>query len=93
MDEIAIVCIAFYAFLGGLTTAALGFLKSNEPFDWRKLSASLLRSLIAAVMLALTYSQKTDFSILDMFTAFLGGAGIDGIGNRLVGAIKAKVKK
>ena len=87
-----IIYIAAAAFAGGMAASALGWLDSGEPFQVRKFSASLVRSLVAAVVFAVGYSYTNGLSPIDIGIAFVGGAGVDAIGNRISGAIKAGIK-
>ena len=75
--------VAIAALIGGLVAAGLGWLESKEPFDPRKFGGSAIRSLIAAFIFAVGYSFSGSIGILDLFYAFLGGAGVDVIGNRI----------
>ena len=80
------VYVALAALAGGLFSALMGWLESNEPFDARKYGGSAIRSLIAAVIFAAGYQlSHTTVTVLDLFYAFLGGAGVDAIGNRIAG--------
>jgi hypothetical protein len=77
--------VAIAALLGGLVSAGLGWLESKEPFDPRKFGGSAIRSLIAALIFVAGYSFSDSIGILDLFYAFLGGAGMDVIANRIAG--------
>ncbi len=80
--------VALAALGGGLVAALLGWMESNEPFDWRKYGGSAIRALIAAVIFAAGYElTHTTVTILDLFYAFLGGAGVDVLGNRIAGKL------
>jgi len=79
------LCIALAALLGGLAAALLGWLECGEPFDLRKFGGSIIRALIAGVVFAAGYHLSGPAGILDLFYAFLGGAGVDVIGNRIAG--------
>jgi len=74
--------VALAALLGGLAAALLGWLESNEPFHPRKFGGSAIRALIAAVVFAVGYHLQGPVNTLDLFYAFLGGAGVDVLGNR-----------
>lgn len=75
--------IALVALLGGMVAALVGWLDSKEPFDVRKFGGSSVRSLIAGIVFAVGYHLSGAVSILDLFYAFLGGAGVDVLGNRI----------
>jgi hypothetical protein len=77
--------VAIAALIGGLASAGLGWLESKEPFDPRKFGGSAIRSLVAALIFVAGYSFSNSIGILDLFYAFLGGAGVDVIGNRIAG--------
>jgi len=77
--------IALAALVGGLVAALLGWLESNEPFNPRKFGGSAIRALFAAVIFAIGYHLSDAVGILDLFYAFLGGAGVDVLGNRIAG--------
>ena len=77
--------VAIAALIGGLASAALGWMESKEPFDPRKFGGSAIRSLVAALIFVAGYSFSNSIGILDLFYAFLGGAGVDVIGNRIAG--------
>jgi len=77
--------VALAALLGGLAAALAGWLDSNEPFNPRKFGGSAIRALIAAIIFAVGYHLQGSVNILDAFYAFLGGAGVDVLGNRAAG--------
>ena len=77
--------IALASLSGGLVAALLGWLESGEPFNSRKFGGSIIRALIAGVIFAVGYELSETLGILDLFYAFLGGAGVDVLGNRLAG--------
>ena len=84
--------IALSAFLGGIVAAVLGWLDSGETFDPKKFASSVLRALLAAVVFAIAYNYADNISGADIGIAFLGGAGVDSLGNRISGSIKSGVK-
>ena len=77
--------VALAALLGGLAAALTGWLDSNEAFNPRKFGGSAIRALIASVIFAVGYHLSGPAGILDLFYAFLGGAGVDVLGNRISG--------
>ena len=79
--------IALAALLGGLVAALLGWLEGGEPFSPRKFGGSVIRALIAGIIFAGGYQLSGSVRILDLFYAFLGGAGVDVIGNRISGKL------
>ena len=84
-----IVWVSLLAFVGALVSATLGWFDSGEVFEPRKFGASLIRALIAAIAFAVGYTYANGVTPLDLAIAFLGGAGVDVLGNRISGAIKA----
>ncbi len=79
--------IALVTLLGGLVAALLGWLDSKESFDVRKFGGSAVRSLIAGIIFAVGYQISDGVNTLDLFYAFLGGAGVDVLGNRIAGSL------
>jgi hypothetical protein len=79
--------IALVALLGGLVAALIGWLDSKEPFDGRKFGGSVVRSLIAAAVFTVGYQLSDGVNTLDLFYAFLGGAGVDVLGSRIAGSL------
>jgi hypothetical protein len=77
--------IALAGLSGGLAAALLGWLESGEPFNPRKFGGSVIRALVAGVVFAVGYQLANGTSILDLLYAFLGGAGVDVLGNRIAG--------
>ena len=75
--------VAMAALLGGLGSALLGWLESSEPFNPRKFGGSAVRSLIAGAVFAAGYELSNSIGVVDLLFAFLGGAGVDVIGNRI----------
>ncbi len=81
------IYIALAALLGSLVTAVLGWLESGETFNGRKFGGSAIRGLIAGVIFTVGYEISNGFSVLDLLYAFLGGAGVDVLGNRIAGKL------
>ena len=81
------IYIALAALLGGLISALLGWLESEEAFDTRKFGGSVIRALLAAAVFAVGYELTNSAKILDLLYAFLGGAGVDVLGNRIAGKL------
>ncbi len=79
--------IALATLLGGLVAALLGWLESSEPFKPRKFGGSAIRAVIAGVIFAVGYHLSGAVGTLDLFYAFLGGAGVDVLGNRIAGKL------
>lgn len=87
-----VIWVAVSALLGGLTAALLGWMDSAEPFAVRKFAASAVRALVAGIVFAVGYSYTNSLTPIDVGLGFLGGAGVDVLGNRISGAIKAGLK-
>ena len=87
-----ILLIGASALVGGMVAAVLGWLDSGEVFKARKFSASIVRALMAGVVFAVGYTYTNSLSPLDISIAFVGGAGVDVLGNRISGAIKVGLK-
>jgi len=82
--------LALSALAGGLVAALLGWRKSGEVWEPLKFLGSVLRSLGAAVTVAIGYTVSPDIAgSLGIMAAFLAGAGVDVLGNRLAGSIVA----
>ena len=77
--------ISIAAVMGGVVVALLGWLESSEPFNIRKFGGSVIRALIAGAIFAAGYEMSDSAGWLDLFYAFLAGAGVDVIGNRIAG--------
>lgn len=84
-----IIIIFAAAFVGGVANALLGWIDSKLPFVPRKFVASVIRALVAGVVFAIGYSYGDGIGIMDIGVAFLGGAGVDVIGNRIAGVVKS----
>ena len=84
-----ILSVSLAALVGGIVASLLGWLDSGTPFVGRKFASSVLRALVAAVAFAAGYTLLGPYvTALDIAAAFLAGAGVDVLGNRLAGAIK-----
>ena len=79
--------IGLLALAGGLVSALSGWFESKETFDWRKFGGSVIRALVAAAVFAAGYELAGSIGILDLFYSFLGGAGVDVLGNRIAGKL------
>lgn len=88
--NLVIILIALAAFCGGILSALLGWLDSAEPFNGRKFSKSVLFALFAGFFFAVGYSFTDSIGVKDILLAVLAGAGVDGLSNRIIGAISEK---
>ncbi|MCL0076496.1 hypothetical protein M1O12_00430 [Dehalococcoidia bacterium] len=82
------IWIALAAFLGGMATATLGWLGSNESFNTRKFSSSAIRAFTAALVFAIGHEALYGIGVIGVAIAFLAGAGVEVGGHRLAGALK-----
>lgn len=89
------IIIALAALAGGVLAALLGYFGSAPvPFDPRKFGASFIRAVLAAMAYAISYQYlPTGITIISIFGAILGGAGVDVLGNRISAAIQARLPK
>jgi len=94
LTDLQTVLLTISALAGALFSAGAGWLDSGEPFVARKFTSSILRAFLSgALFAASTYAGlDTIASGWVYIFAFLGGAGIDVLGNRASGAIVAAVK-
>ena len=75
------------AFGGGLASGLLGFIESGEPFSGRKFLPTVLRSALAAGIVAFSYPFIELGFWPGIVAAGLAGAGVDVIGHRMAGSI------
>lgn len=88
MTDLEMLLVAILAMLGALVAAYLGWANSGEPFNARKFSSSVIRAIVAALLfVAGSYTTQAPANFLVYLGAFLGGAGVDVLGNRLAGAV------
>ena len=84
------IYISLAAAGGALGSSFLGWLTSKEDFIPRKFMASFMRAVLAGGAFAVTYSTVMGApTIGDMVVAFGAGAGIDVLGHRVAGSVKA----
>lgn len=88
--ESNLVGIAIAAFLGGIATALLGWTETSTPWNWKKFSRSVIRSLCGAVAIAAAMDYSGATAPIIYLLAFLSGAGVEVGGNRIAGAISKK---
>ena len=79
--------IAIAAFAGAIIAGLLGYFSSGTKFSARKYLPTVLRALLAAGALALTYELVGDVaSGADIVAAFMAGAGVDVGLHRIAGS-------
>lgn len=83
-----ILYVAGSAFLGGIASAVMGWMDSGEAFVARKFVSSVVRALVAGVVFAVGYTLSGTVGVLDILVAFVAGAGVDVLGNRIAGSIR-----
>jgi len=82
--------VALASFLGGITVALLGWLEASSPWNWKKFSSSVVRSLVGAVVITVATDYSGAATPIIYLIAFLSGAGVEVGGNRIAGAISKK---
>jgi hypothetical protein len=87
MNEAEIIVLA--AFGGALASGLMGWAEAHERFDIHKFMGTIFRAAFAAISFGYT-TQYVKVEGLVWVYAFLGGAGVDVLGNRLQGAAKGK---
>jgi len=87
--NLELLWLTLAAFGGGIIAALLGWAGSGEDFKPRKFLSSILRAFVAALAAALSYPLIGPVTVPILIGAVLAGAGVDVIGNRLAGSIKA----
>jgi len=85
-----VTLIAIAAFIGGAMASLLGYLEKSGPFNVKKFLASMVRSVFAAAGFAAAFNYAEAITAISFITAFLGGAGVDVLGNRISGAMAAR---
>jgi len=88
--EINLIWIILAAFLGGMATALIGWSQQGGSFNGKKFGASLARSLIGGVVIAIAIDYSGATVPLIYLIAFCSGAGIEVGGNRIMGASTAR---
>ncbi len=88
--EINIIVIGLAAFAGGIATAVLGWTERATPWNWRKFSSSMIRSVVGAVAIAAAMDYSGAVTPILYLFAFLSGAGVEAGGNRVAGALMRK---
>ena len=93
LSDIATLIVIAVTVSGALFSAVFGWLDSGEAFVGRKFASSILHAVLAAAIIAVGYYNTIEvINAWYLFFAFLGGAGIDVLGNRTEGLIISKAK-
>ena len=87
MPDVGMVWIALAALAGAIVSALMGWLDSKERFAGRKFLKSVAAGFIAAAGLALAFNGSV-VGTRDLLLAFLSGAGVDAVGNRVMGSLR-----
>ena len=88
--DVQYLLIFIVATAGAISTAVLGWLDSGEAFNPRKFASSVLRAVGGGVaIVAVEFVFPAEVTLQTYFLAALAGMGVDALGNRAAGAIKA----
>ena len=88
-----VVLIGLAALAGGIIISLLGWTETQEPFNGRKFSSSVIRSVIGGAVIAASFNYAGEITPIAYLLAFLGGAGFDAGGKRIAGAIFARTPR
>jgi hypothetical protein len=93
IDPVMLLLVAIAALTGAVTSAVLGWLDSGENFIARKFASSMIRAIFSGILFVIAFTPLPNPDlwsfIIELGTAFLGGAGIDVLGHRIAGAVTA----
>ena len=73
--------IMLMAFTGSILAGILGWLSSQEPFEWRKFGTTVIRGVISGALVGWGFSDASA-TARDAIGALLTGAGVDVLGKR-----------
>ena len=82
-----IILVFVAAFMGGIVAALLGWVSTNECFVARKFVTSVIKALIGAVVISVTFNFAGTTNLIMLMIAFLSGAGVDAGAKRITNAI------
>jgi hypothetical protein len=88
--DLNLLWVAIAAFGGTISSAIIGWLDSGEAFMARKFFSSVMRGFVAAIGGAVIIHFTPPLTWAILLGAFLSGAGVDVLGNRIAGAAKTK---
>lgn len=91
ISNIELTLLTSLAVLGALLAAGGGWAESGEPFNMRKFYPSLLKAIIAGIVIVLGYRTTSEVNTFDFLLVFVAGMGFDAGGKRVTDAIKTKV--
>jgi hypothetical protein len=82
-----ILYFALAAFFGGVVAALIGWIATGSPFDAKTFLSSVLKALVAgaagAIAGAIAEPSTIKEMVIFLITAFVAGAGVDTLGNRV----------
>jgi len=90
MNNIELITTVAAAFVGALGSGIAGWADSHESFDWRIFMGTVWRAIFAAMIFMSTFQAANLTGWQIYVAAFLGGAGVDAVGNRIQGGISTK---
>ena len=85
--DVTILSLAVAAVIGAILAALLGWAESAESFNAKKLLSSVIRAIVAGILITVGYQYAPSITTWDYLWSFLAGAGIDVLGNRVAGTI------
>lgn len=93
--DVWLILMVIAATLGGAIVGVLGWAKQKPPvaFEWRDFFVSLVSSLIAGAVYAVTLATKTENFTKDFIIAAVFGAGGDMALRGIVGTTSAQIGK
>ena len=77
---------------GGIVAALAGWADNGGAFEPRQFLSSVIRALVAGGAFAIGYHFNGTVGVSDIIVAFIAGAGVDVLGNRVAGAMKGDRK-
>jgi hypothetical protein len=91
-ETLSLAIVAVSAIFGAILSGTLGWFDSGEAFYGRKFASTIIRAVIAGIIIAVGFNYIPDANILlEAFVALIAGAGIDVLGHRAAGAVTPKV--
>jgi len=93
ISEIQLVILATFAFGGAMLTAVTGWTESNEAFNIRKFFPSIVRALVACLIIVLGYQNVVALTVFDYVLAVLAGMGVDAGGKRVGDAVSSEIRQ
>jgi hypothetical protein len=88
---IQLIVLTVVAVGGALLSALTGWAENNEPFDIRKFYPSIIRALIAGLLVVVGFEGATSVTFFDYLFALLGGMGVDAGGHRISKVVSQQI--